>query len=456
MLRSLRRVVGAAARRSSSRRGAAGERVLNFACTRCGKCCHVGEERRVFVSAEEVGALARHTALPPSAFLAPQEPTDTRRFLQKSGDGRCVFLQGKECSVHALRPTSCATYPYWSEIVSPLGWLRESARCEGISRDAPAVPHDEVALHAVLTDLSLDPAHCGTFDASLALLRALPLSVVEAHYAELAKLGGVVRCEDDVLCVIDAPRDDDGRTTRTLVLKSAPALDQSVSLLTHDGARVSPGELVMPVHRLLTVSLLLLRRPALRVCIIGGGGCAIPAALASVAPGTRITVVELSPAVARAARNWFLPAADTSSSIELVVADGAAFLRDCADSFDVIILDAAAAATSPAPELATPAFLDCVRARLAVGGIFAANTFGDAAVASFERATSRVFACGAAVELPSGDAQAAHTVIFAEKREDAAVEEWRAWLAAGGGGGALAALAGGDMLQHAARALRRV
>jgi Fe-S-cluster containining protein len=454
MLRSLRR---GPLRRFlwSGNAGGASERVFNFACTRCGKCCHVGEERRVFVSAEEIDALARHTARLPSTFLEPEPGTP--RFLQKTHDGSCVFLQSKQCSVHAVRPTGCATYPFWSEILTPLGWLRESSRCEGITREAPAVPLSEVALHAVLTDLSLAPEHDGTYDASLALLRDLPSGVVGAHFAALGASDGVVRWEDDEVCVIDAPRDDDDRTTRTLVLKSSPALDQSVTFITDDCQSVIAGELVMPVHRLLTVSLLLLRRPALRVCVIGGGGCAIPMALWSIVPDARITVVELSAAVARAAREWFLPSA-SASSVSLVVADGAVFLRDREERFDLIILDAAAAACSPAPELATPAFLDCVHARLADGGMFAANTFGHAAVAEFERAMVRVFTRATAVELPSGDAAAAHTVFFAQRREDGAncAEEWRRCLAGGGGGGALAALAGAETVQHAARAMRCV
>lgn len=49
--------------------------------------------------------------------------------------GRCVFLlKNNRCSIYAVRPRQCLTYPYWPEImVSQAAWDNEANRCEGIN-----------------------------------------------------------------------------------------------------------------------------------------------------------------------------------------------------------------------------------------------------------------------------------------------------------------------------------
>jgi hypothetical protein len=227
----------------------------------------------VLVSAQEVAALERHTSLPGSAFV--QLSGDGLPSLQSRG-GACVFLRDKKCSVYDARPTQCRTYPFWGETTTPLGWLRESARCEGIGRGSET-PRAAVALDVVLTDLAL-AGETTTYDEDRALLEDESLAdVVDEQFEEQQTAGGVVRWDTPELCVVDSPDPQTGRTLRTLVCKSEPAFSQSVAVLA--GEAVVPTELAMPVHQALALALSFGREPPRRILVIGGGGCSLPLAL---------------------------------------------------------------------------------------------------------------------------------------------------------------------------------
>jgi Fe-S-cluster containining protein len=66
----------------------------------------------------------------------------------------CVFLDrdsqpGKAlCSIHAVRPRQCRTFPFWPEILaSRRAWQKTARLCEGIGR-GPLIPADQVRLYA--------------------------------------------------------------------------------------------------------------------------------------------------------------------------------------------------------------------------------------------------------------------------------------------------------------------
>lgn len=51
----------------------------------------------------------------------------------------CPFLGGDEkkggCNIHAVKPTQCATYPFWPGVAdSDRGWKKEAATCPGIGQ----------------------------------------------------------------------------------------------------------------------------------------------------------------------------------------------------------------------------------------------------------------------------------------------------------------------------------
>ena len=399
---------------------------LKFACTGCGKCCELGASRRITVNRDEVAALERFTAQPRTAFV---HETEGGSVLQ-TRDGKCVFLVGgRHCSVHSVRPVLCHSYPFWPELITPLGWLRASARCEGMRADEPVVPVDDVAAAAVLVDLSR-AGQAGVYEDNKALLDEVP-DEVRAHFREMqARSGETVRFEDDIVAVIDSCDEETGQTLRTLVLKVAPDQDQSVAVLDASG-QLLPMHLVMPVHRALVLGVLMCPHPVRRVLCIGGGGCVIPLALCG--PNTEVTVVELSQRVIDVARSFFLGAAPRGhDNVCLVCDDGAQFVADShAQTFDFVILDAASSESSPAAELASASFLRSLRNCLTSNGVVAINCFGDG-VADFEREFATVFstAAAAALEVSAQDGLSSHTVVFGHVRADdsdggAVVTEWR-------------------------------
>ena len=412
-----------------------------FGCTQCGRCC--SNDRTVLVSAQEIAALERHTSLPPSAFV--QLASDGRPSLQ-SRSGACVFLDKnkKTCGVYEARPTQCHTYPFWGETTTPLGWLRESARCEGIGRGAD-VPRSAVALDVVQTDLAL-AGEISTFDEDRALLEEIP-DVAEEQFAEQQAAGGIVRWDTPELCVVDSPDLQTGRMLRTLVLKDEPAYSQSVAVLS--GETVVPAELGMPVHQCMALALTFAHVPATRILVIGGGGCSLPLALDTILPEARVTAVELSPGVADAARRYFVPA----HRFDLVVGDGADYLRATSESFDFIFLDAACAGHSPAPDLASEGFLDVLHAKLSTAGVLAVNAFGTLAPVFARRVAARFGDHGTAVlDLPVDNS--VHTVVFAQRNwseQGVAAGTWRARLAGG-----TSRLCSVEITQHAAARLRQV
>lgn len=120
---------------------------LPFACTRCGRCCHArGEVAQVYVNGRERQELADFLGIGRDAFDERYTVLDpgghrTLRF----AEGRCVFLDGTECSVHEAKPVQCRTWPFWEELLASRETYREQVLefCPG-SRSGPRVPAAEV------------------------------------------------------------------------------------------------------------------------------------------------------------------------------------------------------------------------------------------------------------------------------------------------------------------------
>lgn len=115
---------------------------LAFECTACGRCCvnHGEGYEFVFSTVAERHALARHLGVTLREF--------ERRFCERrdgalsfaSRGEACVFLDERgRCSVYALRPTQCRTFPFWPELLEDEEtWERDVASfCPGVGRGPP-------------------------------------------------------------------------------------------------------------------------------------------------------------------------------------------------------------------------------------------------------------------------------------------------------------------------------
>lgn len=107
---------------------------LRFECTACGKCCtNHGEFSYVYANREERTALARHFGLTREEFDGRYcEPVEGGVSF-RSRDEACIFLQAGKCSIYALRPAQCRTFPFWPELLADEeSWRRDVASfCPG-------------------------------------------------------------------------------------------------------------------------------------------------------------------------------------------------------------------------------------------------------------------------------------------------------------------------------------
>lgn len=117
-----------------------------------------------------------------------------------------------------------------------------------------------------------------------------------------------------------------------------------------------------------------------RVLVVGLGGGTIPTFLRHVMPEAEIDVVELEPRVAAVAEAHlgFTP----DAKLRVHIGDGRRFLEQSTEQWDVIVLDAYGPDAVP-PPLSTREFLTAVRARLAPGGLVAANLWATSANRSY-------------------------------------------------------------------------
>ncbi len=123
---------------------------LHFKCTGCGKCC-TGAPGFVFVDEEEMTKMADFLALPLPLFKRKFTRLRERRFAlvevktDTPNEVSCVFLKDNKCSVYAARPKQCRTFPWWPEnLSSEKSWELAAKNCEGIDKDAPLVPFEEI------------------------------------------------------------------------------------------------------------------------------------------------------------------------------------------------------------------------------------------------------------------------------------------------------------------------
>ena len=107
---------------------------LRFQCQGCGSCC-CGEPGAVWVTGEEIAALAARLEIESSAFERLYvRRRGIRRALFERFNGDCVLFdpQYRRCRAYAARPWQCRSWPFWrANLASPEAWRATCEACPG-------------------------------------------------------------------------------------------------------------------------------------------------------------------------------------------------------------------------------------------------------------------------------------------------------------------------------------
>ncbi len=155
-----------------------------------------------------------------------------------------------------------------------------------------------------------------------------------------------------------------------------------------------PHDLLVPYTRTMFASYLFLPRQE-RVLIVGLGGGSMIRFLEHHEPDLRVDVVEIDPVVIRVAREYFGTRA--SENIRILERDGFQFLRDIADPYDVIYMDAF---IKPSEEtdgsgiplnLKTKAFLRDIQEKVKPEGLVVFNVHEDRDIGTLREVFPQVY-----------------------------------------------------------------
>lgn len=115
---------------------------LAFECAECGSCCAGPDEGYVWVTDEDIAAIASHLGI-----SAEQMRRDYVRracggmsLVEAPVSNDCIFLRPRGpgaagCAIYPVRPTQCRTWPFWpSNVESPDTWAIAQIKCPGINR----------------------------------------------------------------------------------------------------------------------------------------------------------------------------------------------------------------------------------------------------------------------------------------------------------------------------------
>jgi Fe-S-cluster containining protein len=118
---------------------------LRFRCTRCGNCC-TGEPGNVWVDDAEIDALSAFVGEARAEFVARFTKLGHRgRTLREKSNGDCVFYDREQgCTVYAVRPRQCRTWPFWeSNVRTEAAWERTRSVCPGAGT-GDLIPAEEI------------------------------------------------------------------------------------------------------------------------------------------------------------------------------------------------------------------------------------------------------------------------------------------------------------------------
>jgi uncharacterized protein len=107
---------------------------LRFTCVDgCVACCTGAGD--VWISDEEILAIAAHIGMPPDEFRATRTRSACgHTALADKPNEDCVFLGSSGCGVYPVRPRQCRQFPFWPDaLASRYTWNALRFRCAGVA-----------------------------------------------------------------------------------------------------------------------------------------------------------------------------------------------------------------------------------------------------------------------------------------------------------------------------------
>ncbi len=110
---------------------------VRFQCTRCGICCGDTKEkiRHILILTSEAKQIAKETLKQVQDFSIEIYDREPYSYEMKKVDGKCIFLNGENCSIYPIRPLICQFYPFELKFVEGKNqYVFESTlECPGIN-----------------------------------------------------------------------------------------------------------------------------------------------------------------------------------------------------------------------------------------------------------------------------------------------------------------------------------
>ncbi len=132
---------------------------LAFECVQCGRCCEGPEEGYVWVTTDEIVAIADYLRVPEDQVrkkYVRRVAAGQYSLVERRDNRDCVFLRAAEggrrrCAIYPVRPVQCRTWPFWpTNLVNADMWAQAGLRCKGINC-GELIPFDDIEARRLAT-----------------------------------------------------------------------------------------------------------------------------------------------------------------------------------------------------------------------------------------------------------------------------------------------------------------